>query len=245
MVEREYKTIRIDANTDDVSFVSLLFFKWMNNVFQKGSKRPLDVNDFLPLAKESSTCSLIEQLKTKWNEEKTKWKGSGKKPKLWKSVLKMISVKELVVLVLTGALFSLYCLLQPLLLGYLVVSLMSAGSQKNYLLYGCALAMGINALIGSFSNHQFNYRCELLGIRVSSALKGLVYLKVKKKSRKIACIVQLRTGLCNLPFRVRVRIRYASSLHHVEISNIVLHSLRSWRKINQNTRKSCFIFTRW
>ena len=196
MVKREYKKIRDDANTDDVSFVSFLFFQWMNSVFQKGSERPLDVNDFLPLAKESGICSLIEQLKTRWNKEKTKSKGSGKKPKLWKSVLKMISVKELMVLVLTGALVSLYRLLQPLLLGYLVVSLMSAESQKNYLFYGCALAMGINALIGSFSMHHFDYRCELLGIRISSALKGLVYLKVSAKSRKVAFIVkQQRTGL--------------------------------------------------
>ena len=67
----------------------------------------------------------------------------------------MVSVKELLVLVLTGALFSLSRLLQPLLLGYVVVSLMSAESQNNYLLYGCALAMGINALIDSFSMHQF------------------------------------------------------------------------------------------
>ena len=185
MVKRECKKIRDDANTNDASFVSLLFFQWMNSVFQKGSKQLLDGNDLLPLAKESRTCSLIEQLKTKWNEEKTKCKSSGKKPKLWKSVLKMVSVKELLVLVLTCALFSLSRLLQPLLLGYVVVSLMSAESQNSYLLYGCALAMGINALIGSFSMHQFDYRCELLGIRTSGALKGLVYLKVSAKSQKL------------------------------------------------------------
>ena len=75
------KRLHNDANTNYVSFVSLLFFQWMNSVFHKASERPLDINDFLPLAKESGTCSLIEQLKTKWNEEKTKCKGSGKKNK--------------------------------------------------------------------------------------------------------------------------------------------------------------------
>ena len=35
-------------------------------------------------------------------------------------------------------------------------------------------------MISSLSMHQFDYRCEVLGIRISSALKGLVCMTVKK-----------------------------------------------------------------
>ena len=161
------------------SFVSLLFFQWMNNGFKTGSQRPLTENDLLPLSEENLTSSLTERLQTKWRKENTKCKANGKRPKLWKSVIKMLCLKDSMIIVFTSALYTICGLLQPLFLGYLIYSLISAEPQEtDYLLYICALVMGINALIGSLSMHQLDYRCELLGIRISSALKGLVYRKV-------------------------------------------------------------------
>ena len=160
------------------SFVSLLFFRWMNNVFKTGRRRPLEENDLLPISEENFTSSLTERLQRKWGKENTKCKANGKKPKLWKSVIKMLCLKDIMIIVFTSALYTICNLLQPLFLGYLIWSLISAEPQENYLLYICALVMGINALIRSLSMHQFDYRCELLGIRISSALKGLVYGKV-------------------------------------------------------------------
>ena len=107
MARNGYKKISNDADTESVSFMSLLFFHWMNGVFKTGSERALEENDFLPLAKENTSCSNIEHLQAKWNDEKTKCKGIGKKPKLWKSVLKMVSVKDVMILILTSALFHL------------------------------------------------------------------------------------------------------------------------------------------
>ena len=81
MAKSSYKRITSDAHSENASFLSILCFQWMNIVLKTGNERVIDKSDFLPLAKESGTCSLIEQLKTKWNEEKTKCKGSGKKNK--------------------------------------------------------------------------------------------------------------------------------------------------------------------
>lgn len=177
-----YEKIPSDAEKEKVSLFSLLFFSWMNIVFKTGSKRALEQTDFLPLARENTSCFLMEQLQTKWNNEKTKCQKNDRKPKLWKSVIKMLTVKDAMFLISTGVFCTLCRVLRPLILRYLVVSLMApAESRDNYFLYGCVLAMGISALIGSLSMHHFSYRCEMLGIRVSSALKGLVYLKVSTK----------------------------------------------------------------
>ena len=184
MAKDGYQKIAADAQKEKVSFVTHLFFHWMNSVFKTGNHRPLEETDFLPLSEENTSTSVIQQLQTEWNKEKAKCKGKDKRPKLWKSVLKMLSVKEVMILVLTFALYSLSRLLQPLLLGYFIASLMSADLQQNYLLYGCALAMGINAVIGCLGMHHFDYRSELLGLRFSSALKGLVYLKVSINKQK-------------------------------------------------------------
>ena len=180
MATNGYKKIPNDDHTEKVSFVSVLLFQWMNSVFKTGSERALDEKDFLPLSDEDTTSSVTERLQTKWNDEITNSKGKENKPRLWKSIFMMLSVKEVLIVVFTGALYVIYCLLAPLFLGYLMTILISDEQQENNLLYGCALAvaMGINALVGCFAMHQFSYQCELQGIRISSAIKGLVYRKV-------------------------------------------------------------------
>ena len=178
MGKNGYKKISTNEGKEIVSFVSLLFFRWMNNIFKIGSERPLDENDFLPLQKENSASFLTDQLQDNWNKEKIKCSRNDNRPKLWKSVIKFPSVKDAMIIVFTNALYSFSRLLQPLLLGYLISILMSAEPQKDNLLYGYAFALCINSFIVAVSMHHHDYRCELLGIRMSCALKGLVYRKV-------------------------------------------------------------------
>ena len=187
MARNGYKKITDDADTKKASFVSLLFFQWMNIVFKTGSERALQKNDFLPLSKENTSSFVITRLRTKWEKEESKCKENGKEPKLWKIVLKMLSTKDVVLMVSTGAMFVLGRILQPLLLGYLITSLMSATPHHNYLVCGCALAIGFNELIGALSVHHLGYRCEVLSIRIVGALKGLVYHKVSTKGLMATC----------------------------------------------------------
>ena len=181
-----YKKISTDEDKqNDVSFLSALLFQWMNSVFKIGSERALDQNDFLPLSHENSACFLTDKLQATWNKDQYNCERTGKRPKLWKSLFKMLSVKDAMIIVLGYALNTLYHLLCPLFLGYLVSKLMSAQAEKNLPLYGCVLALCFSAMMGGLGMHQHNYRCILLGIRISSALKGLVYRKVSRKMRPV------------------------------------------------------------
>ena len=181
MVKNRYRKIATSAHSESESFFSSLFFQWMNILIKIGSERAVDENDLLPLKEENTTWFLTEELQAKWTEETANGRIQDVKPKLWKSVLKMLTAKDFLILITAGSLNTVGRILQPLLLGYLLKSLMIARLKHNYLLYGCASAFGINELISSLSMHQFDYRCEVLGTRISSALKGLVYMKVKKK----------------------------------------------------------------
>ena len=125
---------------------------------------------------------LAEELRAKWAEETTNSKKNDIKPKLWKSILKVLTARDIIILISAMSVWTLCRILQPLLLGYLVKSLMTAELHNMYLLYGSAIALGINEFISSVGMHHFDYQCEVLGIRVSSALKGLVYMKVMRKS---------------------------------------------------------------
>ena len=182
MARTEYKKISTNEEREAVSFLSLLLFQWMNSIFKIGSERPLDENDFLPLSKENSASFVTDQLQANWNKERAKCKGDQKRPKLWKCVIKLISVKDTLIIVLTNTLYSVCTLLQPLLLGYFISILMSSEPQKDNILYGCTLALCINSVIGALCMHQQDYRCELLGTRMSCALKGLVYHKLSEIS---------------------------------------------------------------
>ena len=182
---------RISGDDDNkVSFASSLFFRWMNGVFKKGSQRPLDQNDFLPLSEENSGRFVTDKLRKSWESEIRHCKMNGKRPKLWKSVFDMLSVKD-VIIILTGNILSTTSrLLFPLFLGYLVSSLMSTEAENTYRLYTCALAMCLNGLIGGLGMHQQDYRCETLGIKIGSALRGLVYQKVGTIQKSILSIFQ-------------------------------------------------------
>lgn len=83
-----------------------------------------------------------------------------------------------------------------------MVSLISATPRHNYLLYGCAVAIGFSELIGALSLHHLGYRCEVMGIRIGSALKGLVYGKVSTKLLIVAQRLVYHEVIAKLPINV-------------------------------------------
>ena len=110
------------------------------------------------------------------------------RPKLWRSVFDMLSVKDVIIILTGNVLFTTSRLLLPLFLGYLVSELMSTEAENTFRLYACALAMCLNGLIGGLGMHQQDYRCEILGVKMGSALRGLVYHKVGTILKSILCI---------------------------------------------------------
>ena len=182
---------RISGDDDKkVSFAPSLFFRWMNGVLKKGSQRPLDQNDFLPLSEENSSRFVTDRLRKSWESEKRHCKMNGKRPKLWKSVFDMLSAKDIIIILTGITLYTTSRLLFPLFLGYLVSKLMSTEAENTYQLYACAFAMCLNGLIGGLGMHQQDYRCETLGIKIGSALRGLVYHKVGTIKKSTLCIFE-------------------------------------------------------
>ncbi|RMX60383.1 hypothetical protein pdam_00024594, partial [Pocillopora damicornis] len=202
-------------SAEKVGFVSFLFLQWMNDVMKTGSKRTLEEEDFVPLSNENTSQSATELLNKKWKEEIANSIEKKKRPKLWKSVLKMISLREAVFvvccdvlyaigsllsplligylifispppmtlpkkLVCCDVLFAIGSLLSPLLIGHLIFMLMSPETHQNNILHGCVLAtaMAVTTLVGTLGVQHTCYAAEIMGIRLSNAVKGLVYRKI-------------------------------------------------------------------
>ena len=184
MAPNGYKKISSTSESaEKVGFVSFLCLQWMNDVMKTGSKRTLEEEDFVPLSNENTSQSATELLDKKWKEEIANSIRKKKTPKLWKSVLKMISYREAVFVVCCDVLFAIGSLLSPLLIGYLIFMLMSPETHQNNILHGCVLAtaMTVTTLVGTLGMQHNSYAGELMGIRLSNAVKGLVYRKVSTR----------------------------------------------------------------
>ncbi|CAH3039483.1 unnamed protein product [Pocillopora meandrina] len=181
MAPNGYKKISSTSESaEKVGFVSFLWLQWMNDVMKTGSKRTLEEEDFVPLSNENTSQSATELLDKKWKEEIANSIRKKKRPKLWKCVLKMISLREAVFVVCCDVLFAIGSLLSPLLIGYLIFMLMSPETHQNNILHGCVLAtaMAATTLVGTLGMQHNSYAGELMGIRLSNAVKGLVYRKI-------------------------------------------------------------------
>ena len=185
MSDKGYEKISNDENDDTDSshptatanFLSLLSFWWMNNIVRIGSQRPLTQSDFLPLREEDRTRDLTERLQREWNNT-----SENKQPKLWKCVLRMLSCAEILFLMSFMFVESVCRTSQPLVLGSILQSLNSA--QRNRTLeYVCCFLLSLSGLSSALT-HYSRYRMELIGMRLSSAIKGIIYLKVRMNSRE-------------------------------------------------------------
>ena len=187
MPNKGYETIATDGDDDtdqpshptkSANFLSLLTFWWMNSIFKTGSKRPLNQSDFLPLHEEDSTRNLTERLQKEWNKHVQECNSTeGKQPKLWKCVLKTISCKEILFLTSFWIIESICRVSQPLILGFLL-RLLSSTERDHPLAYTCCLLLALGGLSAA-CRHYSGCRLDLLGMRLSSAIKGIIYLKVR------------------------------------------------------------------
>ena len=186
MPKKGYGAIKPDEDDDDHSthpaksanYLSLFTFWWMNSTFRTGNKRPLNQSDFLPLNEEDRTRDLTERLKDLWNYEVHQCSTTpGEQPKLWKCLLRMLSYREMIFLLIFWFLESIFLLLVPLGLG-LLLSLLTATELNRPLIYGCCLFIGM-AGVFSATTHYSAFKSDVVGMRFAAAIRGIIYKKVK------------------------------------------------------------------
>ena len=186
MPNKGYESIANDENDDTGSshpavrpnFLSNLTFSWMNNIFKIGSKRPLKQSDILPLGEEDRTRDLTERLQKEWNTHVQECHMTeDQQPKLWKCVLRMLSFTEILFLMSFMFVESVFRVSQPLVLGLILQSL-SSDQRNRTLEYICCLLLSLSGLSSALTHYSY-YKFEMIGMRLSSAIKGIIYLKVK------------------------------------------------------------------
>ena len=187
MENKGYESIKTDDKdlenngrhpANSANFLSLLTCWWMNGIFRTGNKRPLEQSDFLPLNEEDKTKVQTEKLQEQWDEHVRECSiAPHKEPKLWKCVLRILSFKEVLFLLSFWFIESVFRVTLPLALG-LLLELLQSTERNQPLVAGCCFFIGIAGVL-SATTHYSGFRCDLLGMRLSNGLKGIVYRKVK------------------------------------------------------------------
>ena len=195
MSKKGYETIATDEDDgtnqrshpmQSANFLSNLTLWWMNSTLKIGSKRPLNQSDLLPLHEKDRTRDLTERLQKEWNNHVRECNSTdGKQPKFWKSVFRTISCKEILYLLSFYFIESVCRVMQPLVLG-LLLRLLSSTEMDRSLIYACCSLLLLGGL-STASRHYSAFRLELLGMRLSSAIKGIVYLKVRTPVSFLIC----------------------------------------------------------
>jgi len=159
------------------NWLSFLLFWWTNHLFKIGYQRPLEQSDFWPLHEEDKTCLLTRQLNSQWREDVNECRRKDKEPKLWKSAMKVLSRKDLYIIVFAGFLDSVGRFLQPFFLGVFITTLMSTTPERMLLSF-CAVLMLLVVLMKSIAVHHSSFKLYVIGMRLKASLKGLIFEKI-------------------------------------------------------------------
>ena len=170
------------------SFFSILFFRWMNGIIELGKKSSLTIENFYPLSPEDEPEILTDKLDEAWNRELNEHRAhaldddagakDAARPRLWRALLRFISKSDCALVLLLAGLRSICLLVIPVLLYFLLLDVTDErGRLGPYIWASCiCVCAGIVAL----SLSHFQFRATLLGMRVRTAVTGLLYKKVRK-----------------------------------------------------------------
>ncbi|XP_078368623.1 ATP-binding cassette sub-family C member 4-like isoform X2 [Oculina patagonica] len=168
---------------DRASWLSIIFFWWMNNVLTLGNKRPLTDGDLFPLLQDYKAEVLVQKAEQFWFDELEKSQSKPTKARLWKVMARLIPWQSRLVLIVLKVIWSLSFVFLPLCL-WLALKTLNDGPDmeiKFALMYVALLALA--SLVRALSTQHYDYLTELWGLKLKVALIGLVYNKLLSLNR--------------------------------------------------------------
>ena len=192
-IETEEK--RTNPQTE-ASIFSILSFWWLNEIFSKGNKRPLQNKDLFPLLDEDKCQEATEKLQRLWDEEVAKhppkniadtytgfprklfqWVPCGGGYRLLFALLQLHSWRQYVFVFLLALLYGLGNVLQPACLSLLLPELLKP-SRDHWLAYVYAAGICLSSLLRVLASKHFTYKSLEIPQRWKSAVVGMIYKKV-------------------------------------------------------------------
>ena len=166
---------------ENASLFSRLTFSWLNDVLKRGSQRALENDDLPPLLEEDNNQALTKNLEKEWSRsckpEHTArtWI---KTAKLWRALWNLVPTSEKALVLTLASTHIVLRLIQPLFLIGLLAELMKETSMNGRWIYLNACGVCLSTWLIAISKCHCDYRSSMIGMRVRSALLGVIYKKV-------------------------------------------------------------------
>ena len=163
---------------DGANWLSVIFFWWINDVLKLGNKRPLTEEDLFHLPEGYKAEVLVEEAERYWLEELKRSQSRGKKPSLWKAMVRLIPWKSGLIMIILKTLETLSVVFLTLCL-WLVLKTLNDGPDLDMKFVSmCVALLGLTSLIRTLTTQFYDYLTELWALKLKVALIGLVYKKV-------------------------------------------------------------------
>lgn len=166
---------------EKASLFSLLTFSWLNDLLKRGNQRALENDDLPPLLEEDNNQALTENLEREWS-----WNCKAahttetwiRTAKLWRALCNLVPTSEKALVLTLASTHIVLRLLQPLFLIGLLAELIKESSVKGRWIYLYASGVCLSTWLIAISKCHCDYRSSMIGMRIRSALLGVIYKKV-------------------------------------------------------------------
>ena len=166
---------------ENATLFSLLTFSWLNNLLKQGSQRALENDDLPPLLKEDDNEALTKKLEKEWSRNCKASRTTEtwiKTATLWRALWNLVPASEKVLVLSLALTHIVLRLLQPLFLIGLLAELMKEPLGDGRRIYLSASGVCLSTWFIAISKCHCDYRSSMIGMRVRSALQGVIYKKV-------------------------------------------------------------------
>jgi ABC-type bacteriocin/lantibiotic exporter with double-glycine peptidase domain len=155
----------------------------------KGYKNPLTINDMWTLSRKNKSNIILRKFNKIWIQTVNKEKGNAKKKVLGEPAVTDICLLSSILKTFWSGMFfvafikfiaSTLVFVNPLVLDRLISFMSPSNDEPQWRGYFYASLMFIFPLFESVLNSQYEYRINLIGMRIRSCIISVIYEKVCK-----------------------------------------------------------------
>ncbi|XP_078376964.1 ATP-binding cassette sub-family C member 4-like [Oculina patagonica] len=180
---------------ETASFFSLLTFSWLNELLKRGNQRSLENDDLPALLKEYQSQALTKDLEKEWSrncEPANTTTTCIKTVKLWRALFNLVPASEKAFVLILASTHIVLRLIQPLFLIGLIAELMKESLVDRTWTYLYAAGVCLSTWVIAISKCHCDYRSTMIGMRMRSALLGVIYKQVLQIS--LSDLTMMTTG---------------------------------------------------
>ncbi|XP_025080220.1 multidrug resistance-associated protein 4-like isoform X3 [Pomacea canaliculata] len=159
---------------------SKAFFCWLNPLFKKGKKEPLNKDDMFNVASDDSSENLGTKLEREWMKEVKKDGGRGK-PSLLRALMRLFGTQYMLLGIIVFIEESVR-VVQPLLLGGLIRYFTPSSDMPMSQAYLYATGVSLCAILIAITHHPYFFFVTRMGMQMRVACCSLMYKKALKLS---------------------------------------------------------------